>query len=120
MEEDRTELDPRLSGTSRALGTTLMRRVVDSRVLVVGAGGIGCELLKNLVLTGFSNIEVIDLDTIDTSNLNRQFLFHKPDVGKSKAVTASNSVLKYNPNAKIVPHFANAKVCCLILCGADG
>lgn len=88
-----------------------MSKVLQARILVVGAGGIGCELLKNLVLTGFSNIEVIDLDTIDTSNLNRQFLFQKPDVGKSKAITAANSVLKYNPNAKIVPHFGNVKVC---------
>ncbi|XP_042571898.1 putative POTE ankyrin domain family member M [Cyprinus carpio] len=74
------------------------------RVLVVGAGGIGCELLKNLVLTGFKNIEVIDLDTIDVSNLNRQFLFQKKHVGKSKAQVAKESVLRFCPSANITAY----------------
>ena len=46
--------------------------VVGAKVLVLGAGGIGCELLKNLVLTGFRDITVIDRDNISVSNLNHQ------------------------------------------------
>ncbi|KAF6735662.1 SUMO-activating enzyme subunit 2 [Oryzias melastigma] len=87
---------------------SLRKELADSlytcKVLVVGAGGIGCELLKNLVLTGFKNIEVIDLDTIDVSNLNRQFLFQKKHVGKSKAQVAKESVLQFCPSANITAY----------------
>uniref|UniRef100_A0A131Y271 SUMO-activating enzyme subunit n=1 Tax=Ixodes ricinus TaxID=34613 RepID=A0A131Y271_IXORI len=85
-------------------GIVAERAAKDAKILVVGAGGIGCELLKNLVLSGFSEIEVIDLDTIDVSNLNRQFLFQKVHVGKSKALVAKESAEKLNPNVKITAH----------------
>ena len=63
-----------------------------SRVLMVGAGGIGCELLKNLVLTGFGEIHIVDLDTIDLSNLNRQFLFRHEHIKKSKALVGGHTI----------------------------
>ena len=63
-----------------------------SRVLMVGAGGIGCELLKNLVLTGFGEIHIVDLDTIDLSNLNRQFLFRQEHIKKSKALVGHHTI----------------------------
>ncbi|XP_050316111.1 SUMO-activating enzyme subunit 2 [Anthonomus grandis grandis] len=75
-----------------------------AKVLVVGAGGIGCEVLKNLALSGFQDIEIIDLDTIDVSNLNRQFLFRKEHVGKPKAFVARLSILAHNPDIKIVAY----------------
>jgi ubiquitin-like 1-activating enzyme E1 B len=106
----------------------LQELVRSSKVFVVGAGGIGCELLKNLVLFGFKNIHIvifylqlpfaslilwyiykkvylnikqIDLDTIDVSNLNRQFLFRKEHVGRPKSLVAKESALTFNPNTNI-------------------
>ncbi|KAI8069578.1 hypothetical protein BC940DRAFT_236420 [Gongronella butleri] len=91
------------------LGNDLFSKIASSRVLMVGAGGIGCELLKNLVLSGFKDFVVIDLDTIDISNLNRQFLFQRLHVKKSKAHVAKESALKFNPEVKIESHQANIK-----------
>ncbi|GAO16240.1 hypothetical protein UVI_02000220 [Ustilaginoidea virens] len=106
----RNALNPSTSGRL-PIGRNLLqpRHPNQARVLLVGAGGIGCELLKNLVLTGFAEIHVVDLDTIDLSNLNRQFLFRQEHIKKSKALVAKDAAERFNPNVNIVAHHANIK-----------
>ena len=90
-------------------GVDGFEKLRNSKLLIVGAGGIGCEILKNMALMGFRTLEIIDLDTIDVSNLNRQFLFRPEHVGQSKALVASKAALRFNPDCQVIPHHANIK-----------
>jgi adenylyltransferase/sulfurtransferase len=74
-----------------------------SRVLVIGAGGLGCPILLYLAAAGVGRITVIDDDTVDATNLQRQVLFTTDDVGQSKAGAAARRLRALNPLIEIVP-----------------
>jgi ubiquitin-like 1-activating enzyme E1 B len=86
------------SKLEKIYGQEIADKVQSAKVLVVGAGGIGCELVKCLSLTGFKHLSVIDLDTIDVSNLNRQFLFRRQHVDMPKSKTLKESICAQNPH----------------------
>lgn len=99
-------LSPNLN-PGNADATQSFLRSEDAHILIIGAGGLGCELLKNVALSGFRFIDVIDLDTIDVTNLNRQFLFRAGDVGKPKATVAADFLNTRIPGVRVTPHHAN-------------
>lgn len=76
-------------------------KIINSTWLIVGSGAIGCELLKNLAWLNVKSIEITDPDTIEKSNLSRQFLFRKDDIGKLKSEVATNKIKELKPNITI-------------------
>jgi adenylyltransferase/sulfurtransferase len=77
------------------------KKLQAAKVLVVGAGALGNEILKNLALLGAGRIFIADLDTVETSNLSRSVLFRKRDRGRSKAEVAAESVVDIYPDVRI-------------------
>ncbi len=77
------------------------KRLKNSSVLVVGAGGLGSPMLLYLAAAGVGRIGIIDPDVVDMSNLHRQILYNVADIGKSKAETARAKLLAMNPHITI-------------------
>jgi adenylyltransferase/sulfurtransferase len=80
------------------------RRLKAARVLCVGAGGLGSPALMYLAAAGVGTLGVIDYDTVDESNLQRQIIHGQSDVGRLKAESARDSVLEINPLIEVVLH----------------
>ena len=96
--------DARLAHQSLVFGAALSARLRGVHHFVVGAGAIGCEMLKALALMGVGRVTVTDMDLIERSNLNRQFLFRSADVGQLKSVVAAREAMKINPACAITAH----------------
>ena len=83
------------------VGIIGQKKILSSKVLVVGVGGLGCPLLLYLSNLGIKNLGIADYDKIELSNLNRQVLFNYGDIGKFKSIQAKKILKKINSKAKI-------------------
>jgi ubiquitin-activating enzyme E1 len=104
-ELDKTIRNSRYCEQIKVFGDRLQIKFFNMKYFIVGSGAIGCELLKNFAMMGLGNIIITDMDTIEKSNLNRQFLFRNKDIGKSKSSTAAAAIKEMNPEIKIEAHF---------------
>ncbi|KAL3171993.1 hypothetical protein MRX96_043671 [Rhipicephalus microplus] len=98
----------RYCAQTSVFGQEVQQQLLRQRFFVVGAGAIGCELLKNIAMMGVGAFDgcvyVTDSDKVQRSNLNRQFLFRAEDVGRPKSVAAAEAAVRINPDLCIVPH----------------
>uniref|UniRef100_A0A2S2NJW1 E1 ubiquitin-activating enzyme n=1 Tax=Schizaphis graminum TaxID=13262 RepID=A0A2S2NJW1_SCHGA len=106
-EEDAKPIGNRYDGQVSIYGRKFQSILGNLKYFVVGAGAIGCELLKNFAIMGVGcgngKIYVTDMDLIEKSNLNRQFLFRAQDVQTSKSETAAKAIKRMNPYVNVEP-----------------
>lgn len=108
-EEECKQTGNRYDSQVAVFGNTFQQKLGNSRYFIVGAGAIGCELLKNFGMMGVGGgpdgeIIVTDMDLIEKSNLNRQFLFRPHDVQSPKSRVAAAAVKRMNPNLNVTFH----------------
>jgi adenylyltransferase/sulfurtransferase len=86
------------------VGMEGQKRLKNARVLVIGAGGLGSPALLYLAAAGVGTLGIVEFDTVDESNLQRQIIHGQSDVGRSKAVSAKESIAEVNPLVNVVVH----------------
>ena len=85
----------------KKIGISGQKKIKNSKVLIVGIGGLGCPLLTYLASAGVNNIGIVDYDKVELSNLNRQILFNSTDIGKFKVYQAKKKIKKIYNKIKI-------------------
>ena len=86
------------------VGSLGQRKLMNAKVLIIGAGGLGSPSAVYLALAGVGTIGIVDFDVVEVSNLQRQILHHNDDVGRPKVVSAQDSLHAYNPDVNVVVH----------------
>jgi adenylyltransferase/sulfurtransferase len=88
------------------VGSKGQRNLLDAKILIVGAGGLGSPVAVYLALAGVGTIGIVDFDVVEISNLQRQILHRQSDIGKSKVLSAQQSLAEFNSDVKVVGHEA--------------
>jgi adenylyltransferase/sulfurtransferase len=86
------------------VGGSGQRKLLNSKVLLVGAGGLGSPAALYLAAAGVGTLGIVDFDAVDVSNLQRQILHHQRDVGRPKVHSAVDTIADLNPDVKVVPY----------------